>query len=166
MGDGRSTVTIGRRYTARSMLTGVTLMGVNLWAPLASFLGGGVAAWGIGFIVTNWIRQPVISVQLDAAKGSHAEAKDYWLNSEGKITHTTDARYLRLHIENTGLSTVKDCSGYITKIRRSDGVIGRSKSNAPAGSRRAIAPQRCSRNFLHAEISRSAPSADHAGVTG
>jgi hypothetical protein len=28
------------------------------------------------------------------------------------------AKYFRLHVENTGLSTVRSCSGYITKITK------------------------------------------------
>ena len=41
------------------------------------------------------------------------------------------ARYLRLQIENAGLSSIKDCSGYITKItKRTD----KGQSPPPARS--------------------------------
>jgi hypothetical protein len=44
----------------------------------------------------------------------------YKLDEDGKPTdqYSHEARYLRLHIENTGLSSIRDCCGLITKITK------------------------------------------------
>jgi hypothetical protein len=86
---------------------------------LVAFLGGGVTAWGLGLFVTHWILHPVIGVHLDEKKGSYGPVPLYKQDKDGNQTHSHDGRYLRLYVENTGLSSVKDCCGFITKITKS-----------------------------------------------
>lgn len=55
---------------------------------LVGFLGGGVTAWGLGFIVTHWIRHPVISVRLDKEKlGCYVPVPVYKILPDGKPTY-------------------------------------------------------------------------------
>ena len=65
-------------------------------AVVAGFLGGSVVAWGIGFVVTHFIMQPVISVRTD--DGSYGPVLFYETPTESH-----PARYLRLRVENTEL---------------------------------------------------------------
>jgi hypothetical protein len=89
-------------------------------ALLVAFAGGSVVATVVSAFVTHLVFHPVISVRLDERKGSHGAVtlRHY---DQGKFTHESQAKYFRLHIENTGLSTVKACSGYITKLTRREG---------------------------------------------
>jgi hypothetical protein len=87
--------------------------------PLASFLGGGVVAWGLGLFFTYLIAQPVISVCLDKSKGSTGITPLLVkLEEKGEWTFSHNVRYLRLRIENTGLSSVRDCCGLITGLKK------------------------------------------------
>jgi hypothetical protein len=88
--------------------------------PLASFLGGGVVAWGLNFVVTRWIDYPIISVRLDEKKGSTGEVTVTSFDNMGNVKEQHQAKFIRLHIENTGRSTIKDCCGYITKLTRTE----------------------------------------------
>jgi hypothetical protein len=59
----------------------------------------------------------VISVRLDEKKGSHGPVTLYHFDQDRRrIIGTSQAKYFRLHIENTGLSSIKTCSGFITKL--------------------------------------------------
>jgi hypothetical protein len=83
--------------------------------PLASFLGGGVVAWGLQSLIANWITHPIISVRLDESKGSTGEVTVTTVDNQDNVISRHQAKDIRLHVENTGRSTIKDCSGYITK---------------------------------------------------
>jgi hypothetical protein len=100
----------------------MTAAGEWWWViPLVSFIGGSVAAWGLQSLVANWITHPVISVRLDNSKGSTGEVTVNLFDRDGKLVGQHQAKYIRLHVENTGLSTIKNCSGYITKLTRTVG---------------------------------------------
>jgi hypothetical protein len=75
-------------------------------------MGGGLAAWAISSFVTYWILHPVISARL-------LEKKGCYVTSGIGNPEQYKAKYLRLLVENTGQSSVKDCSGYIIKISKS-----------------------------------------------
>jgi hypothetical protein len=99
---------------------------VKLWAAIADFAKtypalvgflGGLSVWAISAFVTHWVMHPVISARLAKRRGCYVET-DVGNPPQYK------AKYLRLFVENTGLSSIKDCSGYITKItKRRDGMI-------------------------------------------
>ncbi|MEA2817947.1 MAG: hypothetical protein QOI93_5849 [Rhodospirillaceae bacterium] len=93
-------------------------MDLNWIALLVGFAGGSLMATVIGAFVTHVVFHPVISVRLDERKGSHGPVKIYYFDAQGNMTSTSQAKYFRLHVENTGLSTVRACSGYITKLTR------------------------------------------------
>jgi len=94
--------------------------------PLASFLGGGVTAWGLGLFVTYLVRHPVISVCLDNNKGCTGITPLVELqeqtDEEGRRVQVArflhDVRYFRLRVENPGLASIKDCCGLITGIKK------------------------------------------------
>jgi hypothetical protein len=88
--------------------------------PLMSFIGGSVAAWGLQFVVTNWINYPIISVRLDEKKGSTGEVTVTSFNNLGDVIEQHQAKFIRLYVENTGRATIKECSGYITKLTRTE----------------------------------------------
>ena len=83
---------------------------------LSGFVGGSVAAWGLGFFVKDYLLRPVISARIVDQRGCY-------------VTNPVDgAKYLRLLVENTGLSSIKECSGYITKItKHGEGVTSRTQ---------------------------------------
>jgi hypothetical protein len=85
-------------------------------AGIMSFLGGGVIAWGLGLLWTHMIVRPVISVRLDDKRGCSG-TMPIFTNIDGK-QERYDAKFIRLQVENTGLSTIKDCCGYITKLTK------------------------------------------------
>ena len=53
--------------------------------PLMAFIGGSVAAWGLEFVVTNWIKYPIIGVRLDEKKGSTGEVTWTSYDSAGHV---------------------------------------------------------------------------------
>src|SRR5262249_2956759 len=89
---------------------------------------GGLAATLISAFAKYCVFHPVISVRLDAKKGSYvqtwffpsSEARDFAraLAPGRTAPSASEGWYLRLHVENTGLSTIKRCSGYITKMTK------------------------------------------------
>jgi hypothetical protein len=88
------------------------------WGALAiGFAGGSVAAAAIGALAKYWLR-PIITVRLDLKKGSYVSSIVFATDPNGQ-SFTFPARFLRLHVENTGRSSIKDCSGYITKGTKS-----------------------------------------------
>lgn len=90
---------------------------MDLLSALMGFLGGGVAAWGIGQFWTNLVIHPVISVRLD--EGCFGTMPLYNTKTG---EHVHDARFIRLLVKNTGYSTIKDCCGYFTHVaKRTDG---------------------------------------------
>jgi hypothetical protein len=93
-------------------------MDLNWVALLAAFAGGSLVATVVSAFVTHLIFHPVISVRLDERKGSHGRVTIYYYDDRRKVIGTSQAKYFRLHVENTGLSTVRACSGYITKITK------------------------------------------------
>jgi hypothetical protein len=82
-------------------------------AILIGFVGGSLMTAVISAFVKHLIFHPVISVRLDKRKGSYGTIA---FTKDGQKDH--DARYLRLHVENTGLSSIKDCCGHITEITK------------------------------------------------
>jgi hypothetical protein len=94
-------------------------MGLNWVALLVGFAGGGLVATVVSAFVTHLIFHPVVSVRLDEKKGSHGRVTIYHFDRDSrKVIGTSQAKYFRLHVENTGRSTVRACSGYITKIEK------------------------------------------------
>jgi hypothetical protein len=75
---------------------------------LIGFLGGSVMSWVIASVHAWWTR-PILSARLVEGKGC------YVTTSRGNPP-THDARFLRLLIENQGLSTAHNCKGYITDV--------------------------------------------------
>jgi hypothetical protein len=97
----------------------------------------------ISAFVTHVVFHPVISVRLDERKGSHGPVTLYHYDNQRKLIGTSQAKYFRLHVENTGLSTVRACSGYITKLtRRVGGQVTASEEEADTD--RIEIPQRSS----------------------
>jgi hypothetical protein len=88
--------------------------------PLASFLGGGVIAWGLNLFVTRWIDYPIISVRLDEKKGSTGEVTWTSYDGAGNVTEQHQVKFIRLHVQNTGRATIKKRCGYITKLTRTE----------------------------------------------
>ena len=94
-------------------------MDLNWVALLIGFAGGSLMATVVSAFVTHLIFHPVISVRLDEKKGSRGPVTIYYFDKDRRqVIGTSQAKYFRLHIENTGLSTVRACSGYITKITK------------------------------------------------
>jgi hypothetical protein len=85
---------------------------------LLAFAGGSLMATSLSAFVTHLLFHPVISVRLDERKGSYGIVPLYKPGLDGSPAFSHDARFLRLHIENTGYSSVKACSGYITKLTK------------------------------------------------
>jgi hypothetical protein len=89
---------------------------VALLAALIGFAGGSLMATIIGAFVTHLIFHPVISVRLDKRKGSYGDVPiDFTFTDEAgkERKERMPAKFLRLHVENTGRSSIKACSGYI-----------------------------------------------------
>ena len=84
-----------------------------------AFASGSVAAVFINAIGRYWIFQPVISVQLDSAAGSKYSTRVPPDSYEGdKDEGGFISNGIRLRVENTGYSTIKDCCGFVTEMRR------------------------------------------------
>jgi hypothetical protein len=90
----------------------------SLVAVLIGFAGGALSTAAISAFITHWVFHPVISVCLDKKKGSYGDVKVNDFDKEGNLTGSHPAKFFRLHIENAGLSSIKDCCGYITKITK------------------------------------------------
>jgi hypothetical protein len=84
---------------------------------LIGFLTGGLVTAALTAFVKYWIFHPLINVRLDDRKGSYGEVRIDLTDDKGAKS-ICQAKYLRLHIENTGLSSIKDCCGYITKLTK------------------------------------------------
>src|SRR5258708_24545458 len=98
---------------------------VPVWAQLLlAFMGGSFMTALISAFVKHYIFHPVISVRLDEKKGSYGPVP--LIGPNGTIR--SEARFFRLHVENTGYSSIKDCSGYITKMTKR--VRGKGSSEA------------------------------------
>jgi hypothetical protein len=94
-------------------------MDLNWVALLIAFVGGSLMATVISAFAKYCLFHPVISVRLDEKRGSYGAMEVLYLDPQQKPTGASfQARYLRLHVENTGFSSIKDCSGYITKITK------------------------------------------------
>jgi hypothetical protein len=86
-------------------------MAIPSWLSiLLGFLGGSVTSLFLGRLFTWWER-PISSVRLVQGMGC------YVTTSRGNPP-THEARFLRLLIENTGRSSIKNCKGYVTGITR------------------------------------------------
>jgi hypothetical protein len=94
-------------------------MATDWTALLIAFVGGSLMATVISAFAKYCLFHPVISVRLDEKRGSYGAMEVLYLDPQQKPTGASfQARYLRLHVENTGFSSIKDCSGYITKITK------------------------------------------------
>jgi hypothetical protein len=94
-------------------------MEANWIALLVGFAGGSLVATVVSAFVTHLVFHPVVSVRLDEKKGSHGPVRLYLFDKDRReVIGTSQAKYFRLHVENTGRSTVRACSGYITKIAK------------------------------------------------
>jgi hypothetical protein len=83
---------------------------------LVAFVGGSLMTAVITAFVKHWLVHPVISVlYLGEKSGSYGPMTVYQRDKELGLL-SFDARYLRLKVENTGLSSIKACSGYIIGI--------------------------------------------------
>src|SRR5262249_15773003 len=82
---------------------------------LVAFAGGSLATALITAFVTRCLVHPVISVRLDEKKGSYGQVP---LVAPGNPSVTSQAKFFRLHVENTRYSSLKGCSGYITKMAK------------------------------------------------
>jgi hypothetical protein len=97
-------------------------------ALLIAFVGGSLMATVISAFVRYLVVHPVISVRLNQDRGSYGPLVDVFRGAVVSFSGAVDtieahgntykARYVRLHVENTGLSSIKDCSGYITQITK------------------------------------------------
>jgi hypothetical protein len=90
------------------------------WAQLlVAAATGGLAATVITAFVKNWLVHPVISVlYLGEKSGSYGPMTVYQRDNQQRLIGSFPARYLRLKVENTGLSSIKACSGYIIGITK------------------------------------------------
>jgi hypothetical protein len=90
---------------------------IDPWAQLlVAFVGGSLMTAVITAFAKNWLVHPVISVlYLGEKSGSYGPMTVYQRDRELGVL-SFDARYLRLKVENTGLSSIKACSGYIIGI--------------------------------------------------
>lgn len=93
---------------------------MDLGAVVTGFLGGSVVAWTLNQVVTHGIMRPVISVNLDEKRGCYGPTELLVTDKDGEQT-SHSVRFLRLLVENTGLSSIKDCCGYITKLTKRTG---------------------------------------------
>jgi hypothetical protein len=91
-----------------------TTMATDWIALLIAFVGGSLMATVISAFMKHCIFHPVISVRLDEKSGSYGPTS--LIYPDGTLDH--QVRYFRLHVENTGLSSIKDCSGHITEITK------------------------------------------------
>jgi hypothetical protein len=89
------------------------------WAQLLiAAATGGLAATVITAFAKNWLIHPVISLlYLGEKSGSYGPMTIYGQDKQQNVI-SFPARYLRLKVENTGLSSIKACSGYIIGITR------------------------------------------------
>jgi hypothetical protein len=76
-----------------------------------AFAGGSLSAALVGAFARACIFHPVISVRLDQERGSY-------VTTTVVSSTTTGGRQAQLSLRNTGLSSIKGCSGYITKMTK------------------------------------------------
>ena len=72
---------------------------------LIGFLTGGLVTAALTAFVKYWIFHPLINVRLDDRRGSYGEVRIDLTDDKGEKS-ICQAKYLRLHIENTGLSSI------------------------------------------------------------
>jgi hypothetical protein len=88
---------------------------MNWVIPVVSFLGGSMATHLVKSAF-DYVMRPVISARLVDHRGC------YVTTSRGNPP-THNARFLRLLIENSGRSSIRNCSGYVTSITRIENGI-------------------------------------------
>jgi hypothetical protein len=88
----------------------ITMQATNWLTLLITFLGGSMASFGVKALIDRRNR-PIIRARVVNGRGC------YVTTGRGNPP-THQARFLRLIIENDGYSSIKDCKGYITAIRR------------------------------------------------
>jgi hypothetical protein len=90
-----------------------------LETAVIAFASGSVAAVFVNAVGRYWMLQPVISVRLDRAVGSAYKTRVPPDAPEGdKEEGEYISNGIRLRVENTGLSSIKDCCGFIVEMRR------------------------------------------------
>lgn len=100
---------------------------------LVTLIGGWVvgvlsSSTALGLYVKHWSR-PIISARLQLKRGSYGPVTRIELDGQGKPTGAThEAKYLRVQVENTGLTTIKDCSGHVVRLTK---FVGKKKVRGP-----------------------------------
>jgi hypothetical protein len=84
---------------------------------LVAFVGGSLMTAVITAFVKNWLVHPVISVCIDEKRGSYETTEAIHATTGQSL----EAKYLRLHVENTGFSSIRACCGYIIGITKRAG---------------------------------------------
>src|SRR5947207_799818 len=83
----------------------------------AAFLGGAVA-WGVISSIGKWWSRPIIRAELVRDAGCYVPTQH--INQKtGEVHH--EAKFLRLRIRNGGRSSIQDCSGFLTSIKKRRG---------------------------------------------
>lgn len=100
-----------------------------VWTAVIAFAGGSLMSTLVAAFARHCIFHPVISVCLNTKKGCYGPTPLIGIDSTGKAVHT-EVKYFRLYVENTGLASIKSCSGYITKLSKR---VGGQVINAPPG---------------------------------
>src|SRR5262249_41072093 len=107
----RSTVSISaaaKHHIAVQTAGGSSSM--NWIIPTLTFLGGSMATWLAGRAF-EYVTRPVITAQLVQGRGCYVTTR-----RGNPPTH--DARFLRLLVENSGHSPIKNCSSYVVRIAK------------------------------------------------
>ena len=94
---------------------------------VVAFAGGSLMSTLVAAFATHLIFHPVISVCLNSKKGCHGPTTLLGRDAAGNEVRS-EVKYFRLYIENTGLSSIKSCSGYITELRKR---VGGQEIRAP-----------------------------------
>jgi hypothetical protein len=98
-----------------------------VWTAVVAFAGGSLMSTLVAAFATHLIFHPVISVCLNSKKGCHGPTTLLGRDAAGNEVRS-EVKYFRLYIENTGLSSIKSCSGYITELRKR---VGGQEIRAP-----------------------------------
>jgi hypothetical protein len=98
-----------------------------VWTAVVAFAGGSLMSTLVAAFATHLIFHPVISVCLNSKKGCHGPTTLLGRDAAGNEVRS-EVKYFRLYVENTGLSSIKSCSGYITELRKR---VGGQEIRAP-----------------------------------
>jgi hypothetical protein len=88
-----------------------------VWTAVIAFAGGSLMSTLVSAFASHCIFHPVISVCLNTKKGCYGPTPLLGVDGAGREVRS-EVKYFRLYVENTGLSSIKSCSGYITKLKK------------------------------------------------